>query len=122
MKMPPLPSLPGFDRDAFLKYLSNTGWLIVARMGSLFLKMLITAIALPNYLGAAQNGVLSYPIVLVGFFVAVAALGMDSFVTRQLLHQPGRGNMILGTAFRLRLIAGFAVLPLIYATYLLIER
>lgn len=122
MRTPKMPVLPGFDRDAFSKYLSNTGWLIVARMGSLFLKMLITAVALPNYLGAAQNGVLNYPIVLVTFFVAISALGMDSFVTRQLLHQPERGNTILGTAFRLRLVAGFAVLPLIYATYKLIER
>src|SRR5690606_26172417 len=72
--------------------------------------------------GAGQNGILNYPLVLTTFFVAIAALGMDSFVTRQLLHQPGRQNVILGTAFRLRLVAGFAVLPLIYLTYILIGR
>lgn len=121
MKIPALPTLPGFDPNAFRKYLYNTGWLIIARMGSLFLKMLITAVALPNYLGAAQNGILNYPIVLVSFFVAVAALGMDSFVTRQLLQEPARKNKILGTAFRLRLLAGLAVLPLIALTYQLID-
>lgn len=116
-----IPVLPGFDQQAFQKYLRNTGWLITARMGSLFLKMIITAVALPNYLGAEQNGVLNYPLVLVTFFVAIAALGMDSMVTRQLLQQPDRQPTILGTAFRLRLVAGFAVLPLIYLTYKLIE-
>lgn len=115
------PVIPGFDQHAFQKYFRNTGWLIMARMGSLFLKMTITAVALPNYLGAEQNGILNYPLVLVTFFVAVAALGMDSFVTRQLLQQPDRQPIILGTAFRLRLAAGFAVLPLIYLTYKLIE-
>ena len=116
-----IPVLPGFNRDGFQKYLRNTGWLLIARIGSLFLKMLITAVALPNYLGAGQNGVLNYPLVLVTFFVAISALGMDSFVTRQLLHQPKKQHAILGTAFRLRLIAGLAVLPLIYLTYELIS-
>lgn len=117
-----IPALPGFDPDAFRKYFWNTGWLLTARVGSLFLKMLITAVALPNYLGAAQYGMLNYPLVLVAFFVAIAALGMDSFVTRQLLLEPTRQPQILGTAFRLRLLAGAAVLPLIYLTYLLIEH
>lgn len=116
-----IPSLPGFDQHAFQKYFWNTGWLLSARMGSLFLKMLITAVALPNYLGAEQNGILNYPLVLVTFFIAIAALGMDSFVTRQLLQQPDKENTILGTAFRLRWLAGIAVLPLIYLTYFLID-
>lgn len=116
-----IPSLPGYDQHAFRKYFWNTGWLITARMGSLLLKMLITAIALPNYLGAEQHGILSYPLVLTTFFVAISALGMDSFVTRQLLQQPDKQHTILGTAFRLRWVAGLAVLPLIYLTYILIE-
>src|SRR5690554_3615326 len=117
-----IPVIPGFDPAAFQKYFYHTGWLLSARVGSLFLKMLITAIALPNYLGAGQNGILNYPLVLTTFFVAISALGMDSFVTRQLLHLPTRQHVILGTAFGLRLIAGIAVLPLIYITYLLIEQ
>lgn len=117
-----IPVIPGFDPAAFQKYFFHTGWLLSARVGSLFLKMLITAIALPNYLGAGQNGILNYPLVLTTFFVAISALGMDSFVTRQLLHQPTRQHVILGTAFRLRLIAGIAVLPLIYLSYLLIAH
>lgn len=115
-------TIGGFNPDAFRKYLHNTGWLLLARMGSLFLKMLVTAIALPNYLGASQFGVLNYPLVLVTFFTVAAALGMDSFITRQLLLEPQRQNTILGTAFRLRLVAGLASLPLIYLTYTLIER
>src|SRR5690606_25885756 len=78
-------------------------------------------IALPNYLGAEQNGILSYPLVLITFFVAISSLGMDTFVTRQLLQQPDRQHTILGTAFRLRCLAGLAVLPLIYLTYIFIE-
>ena len=112
-----IPSLPGFDQQAFSKYFANTGWLIMARAGSLFIKMIITAIAIPNYLGNSMNGVLNYPLVLVTFFMAACTLGMDSFVTRQLLQQPKQQHVILGTAFRLRLISGVVALPLIYLAY-----
>ncbi|WP_353127799.1 flippase [Parapedobacter pyrenivorans] len=116
------PSLPGFDQAAFYTYFKNTGWLMIARAGSLFIKMVITAIVIPNYLGNSQNGILNYPLVLVAFFMAACALGMDSFVTRQLLQEPHKQHTILGTAFRLRLIAGIVALPLIYLTYHLIGR
>src|SRR5690606_13894907 len=115
-----IPSLPGFDAQAFDKYLKNTGWLLMARVGSLFIKMLITAIAIPNYLGDAQTGILNYPLVLVSFFLAASGLGTDNLVTRELLVHPQQHRTILGSAFRLRLIAGFAAIPLIYLAYLFI--
>src|SRR3546814_11302476 len=100
-----IPSLPGFNPEAFNKYVKNAGWLMVARVGAIFIKMVVTAIVIPNYLGSSLNGELNYPLVLVSFFAAACALGMDSFVTRQLLQQPEKKNTILGTAFRLRLAA-----------------
>lgn len=115
-----LPALPGFDAQAFDKYLKNTGWLLMARVGSLLIKMLVTAVVLPNYLGDAQTGILNYPLVLVSFFVAASSLGTDSLVTRELLVHPQQHHTILGSAFRLRLFAGFAAIPLIYLAYLFI--
>lgn len=117
-----IPSLPGFDPQAFNKYLKNTGWLMVARSGSLAIKTIVATIVLPNYLGHSLTGVLNYPLVLITFFMAASTLGMDSFVTRQLLQQPGRQHVILGTAFRLRLFAGLICLPLIYLAYYAISR
>lgn len=115
-----IPSLPGFNAQAFDMYLKNTGWLLMARVGSLLIKMLITAIAIPNYLGDAQTGILNYPLVLVSFFLAASGLGTDNLVTRELLVHPQQHRTILGSAFRLRLIAGFAAIPLIYLAYLFI--
>ena len=120
--MAKLPSLPGFDQQAFHKYLKNTGWLMMARTGSLFLKMLVTAWALPNYLGDAGYGVYNYPLVLTSFFAAAAALGLDGFVTRQLLQHPGQYPALLGTAFRMRIVSGLAMLPLIFLTYYIIRE
>ena len=114
-------ALGGFNPQAFQKYLKNTGWLLGARVGSLLIKMTITVIALPNYLGASQNGLLNYSLVFITFFIAIAALGMDSYVTRQLLAHPQKGCLILGSAFRLRLISGILVLPVIYACFWMIS-
>jgi O-antigen/teichoic acid export membrane protein len=55
------PVVPGFDQQAFSKYLKNTGRLFLARVGSLGIKIL-AGIAVANYLGKTANGILNYPI------------------------------------------------------------
>ena len=44
-----LPHIPGFDEAAFSKYLKNTGWLMMARVGSLLIKVLV------GFAGAAAD-------------------------------------------------------------------
>ncbi|OZA21597.1 MAG: polysaccharide biosynthesis protein [Sphingobacteriales bacterium 17-39-43] len=114
------PVVPGFDQQAFSKYLKNTGWLFLARVGSLGIKIL-AGIAVANYLGKTANGMLNYPLVFVTFFLAAAALGLDGFVTRELLSEPDKKNKLLGTAFRMRLLAGIAIIPLAWLTYTLFK-
>lgn len=112
-----IPGIPGFDQAALEKYFKNTGWLMLARVGSLAIKFLINTFALSSYLGARQFGILNYPTALMAFFLAVGALGLDGFVTRELLNNPARKNTLLGTSFWMRLIAGFGVIPLVYVAY-----
>ena len=114
------PAVPGFDQQAFNKYLKNTGWLFLARVGSLGIKIL-AGIAVANYLGKEANGMLNYPLVFVTFFLAAAALGLDGFVTRELLSEPGKKNKLLGTAFRMRFLAGLVIIPLSYLSYTLLK-
>lgn len=113
------PSLPGFNPDAFDKYFKNTGWLMLARVGTLLVKML-TGIAVANYLGSANNGILAYPMAIITFFLAASGLGLDSYITREILQRPQDKNVLLGSAFRMRILAGVAVLPFIYLTYFLL--
>jgi O-antigen/teichoic acid export membrane protein len=116
-----IPAVPGFDQQAFDKYLKNTGWLFLARIGSLIIKIL-AGIQVANYLGATQYGLLSYPLVFISFFIAAAALGLDGFVTRELLAFPGKKPVILGTSFGLRLIGGILIIPLAFFAYILFTR
>jgi len=115
-----LPTLPGFDPQAFEKYFKNTSWLMIARVGTLAIKML-TGIAVANYLGSSENGMLNYPMAIITFFMAASALGLDAFITRELLQRPQSKNLLLGTAFGMRLFSGVLMLPLIYFTYLIIH-
>ncbi len=113
-------AVPGFDQQAFNKYLKNTGWLFLARVGSLGIKIL-AGIAVANYLGKTQNGLLNYPLVFITFFIAAAALGLDGFITRELLAAPDKKNKLLGTAFRMRLLAGIIIIPLAYLAFILFK-
>lgn len=110
------PHIKGFDENAFQKYLKNTGWLMLARVGSLFIKVLV-GFAIANYLGRNQNGILNYPQAFTSFFIAAAALGLDGYTTRELLKAPDLKNSYLGTALRLKLIGGLFVFPLIFVGY-----
>lgn len=94
---------------------------MLARVGSLFIKMLVTAVLLPNYLGGSLFGTYNYPLVFLAFFVGICTLGTEGLVTRELLRKPHLKDVLLGSAFRLRLIGGIVALPLIYAAYFLVS-
>ncbi len=91
----------------FRRYFANTSWL----MGHRVLSMLVTlfvGVYIARYLGPEQFGLLSYAGSFVALFTALASLGLDSIVIRELVKDPDRRNELLGTAFWLK--CGGAVL------------
>ena len=115
-----IPSILGFEQQAFEKYFKNTGWLLIARVGSMVVKFVINSVLLSRYLSTAEFGILNYPMAIVTFTMAIAALGLDGFITRELISHPEKKDALLGTAFWLRLITGLATIPLVYVVYLLL--
>ena len=116
-----IPKIPGFDQEALEKYVKNTGWLMMARVGSLAVKMLVN-IALANYLLKVKLGILNYPMTIATFFIAIAAFGLDGFVTRELLRNPEKEHKLLGTAFFMKLMGGVLILPFVYLTYIILNH
>lgn len=116
-----IPSIKGFDQGALEKYVKNTGWLMLARVGSMAIKIL-ASIALTHYISKEQLGILTYPVTFTTFFTAAAALGVDGFVTRELLRHPEKKDELLGTGFILKVIGGLIIIPLIYATYIIVNN
>ena len=113
--------LPGFLRDRLTgrhglqAVLGNSGWLFAdkaLRMGGGLLLMIWVA----RYLGPASFGQLSYAIAFVALFGAVATLGLDGIVVRDLVRDQADPDEVLGSAFVLRAVGGsLAVLAAVLA-------
>ncbi len=111
-----LPVIKGFNEDAFIKYFKNTGMLMLGKVGSLGIKM-ISSILIANHLFRHDNGVLNGSYSFVFLFAAIASLGLDAFIVKELHEFPEKRDKILGTAFRLKVIAGILCVPIIYLVW-----
>ena len=95
--------------QGFRRYFSNTSWMF----GEQVLRMLVglfVGIYVARYLGPEQFGVYSYVVAFVALFGAVANLGLDGIVVRDLVNQPDERDSYLGTAFWLKQIGALLML------------
>ena len=74
---------------------------------------LFVGIYVARYLGPEQFGVYSYAAAFVAMFGAVAGLGLNGIVVRDLVNHPQERDGYLGTAFWLKLIGAFLTLGLL---------
>ncbi len=87
------------------KIIGNTGWLFadkIIRMGA----GLLVGVWVARYLGPARFGLLNYSGAYAGLFTALALLGLESVVVRELVKNPEKRAEILGTTCFLRFLAG----------------
>jgi PST family polysaccharide transporter len=102
------------QRPSLIKILTNIGWLFSERA----LRMgvgLIVSVWLARYLGPEQFGLLNYALAFVSLFVAIATLGLQDIVVRDIVNDPTGTQEIIGTSFLLRLIGGVISFVLIFA-------
>ncbi|MDA3787560.1 MAG: flippase [Desulfobacula sp.] len=93
--------------SGFKRYFANTSWLMGHRVLSMVVALFV-GVYVARYLGPEQFGLLSYAGSFVGLFTALATLGLDSIMVRELVKTPERRDELLGTAFWLK--AGGAIL------------
>ena len=103
------------------KIIRNLGWLSIEKLLSIILNLSI-GIYVIRYLGSDDFGQLSYCLSLVGMFEAIAKLGLDQVVIRNLVREEEATPEILGTALVLKLISSAATLILIVGVVLLLNR
>lgn len=107
--------LPGVVRSALegrqelRQIIGNTGWLFADKLMRMGVGLLVS-VWVARYLGPAQFGMLSYATAFVALFGALATLGLDGIVVRELVRKPGDSREILGSAFALRLAGGLLAL------------
>lgn len=108
-----IPAIPGFDQNAFEKYFKNTAWLMLGRILSMVVGFIIA-----RYLGPQSFGDLSFAIAFTGIFAAVGALGLDSFIIREIINRPEDKNVVMGSAFWMRVAVNLLLIPAAVLIYL----
>ena len=89
----------------------NFFWLIMDRGFRLFISLFIGSWA-ARYLGTENFGLLNFSTAIIGVFSAVAPLGMEVLVVRQIIQQPSEAGKWLGTVMAIR---GFAATVFAFA-------
>jgi O-antigen/teichoic acid export membrane protein len=107
-------------RPNLLKIVDNIGWLFfdkVLRMGV----GLLVGVWVARYLGPQQFGLFSFATAFIGLFGAVAGLGLQSIVVRDIVRDPSCKEETLGTAAVLQLAGGILAYGLILSTIFLLR-
>ena len=99
--------------EGIRRYGANTAWLMGEKVLRMFMGLFV-GIWVARYLGPEQFGLLSYAQSFVFLFTAIATLGLDSIVVRELVKDNSQRNVLLGTAFSLKLIGSLCILPLLW--------
>lgn len=100
-------------RPGLVKILENIGWLFfdkVLRMGV----GLLVGVWVARYLGPEQFGLLNFALAFTGLFGAIATLGLQGIVVRDIVRDPEGAKVTLGTAAILQFIGGLVAYLLIF--------
>lgn len=97
------------NHQGFMKYFKNTSWLFAEKILRMIVGLFV-GIWVARYLGPEQFGLFSFAQSFVGLFTAIATLGLDGIVVRELVKDESRRDELIGTAFYLKLIGAIAVL------------
>ena len=101
--------------SGFRKYFANTSWLLGERVLRMAVSLFV-GIYVARYLGPERFGLLSYANSYVGIFTAIAILGLDGIVVRELVKSPDQRDTLLGTSFLLKVVGTLLMWVLILAT------
>ena len=99
------------SRPNLLKIIDNTGWLFIDRALRVGVG-LIVGVWMARYLGPENFGLLNYAIAFIGLFGALASLGLNSVVVRDLVKNRECASSMLGTAFLLQVVGSLVALGL----------
>lgn len=97
------------NHEGFMKYFYNTSWLF----GEKILRMLVglfVGVWVARYLGPEQFGLFSYAGSFVALFSFISTLGLDSIVIRKLVKDESKRDILLGTAFWMKLVGALAIM------------
>ncbi|MBO8440453.1 MAG: flippase [bacterium] len=102
------------------KIFRNLYWAVMGKTVSLF-GSLFVGILVARYLGPEQYGLMNYVISYVALFQIFASFGMDNIEIREMSRQDADTDVILGTAFRIKLVLALITMALVIGTAIIFE-
>jgi O-antigen/teichoic acid export membrane protein len=87
------------------RYGINTAWLFAEQVLRMVAGFLV-GVWVARYLGPEKFGLFSYALAFVSIFQGIAKLGLDGIVVRDLVQEPEKRDVYLGTSFWLKLLGG----------------
>ncbi len=99
-------------RPGLVKILDNIGWLFFDKILRIGVGLMV-GVWIARYLGPEQFGVLNYALAFTGLFGAIATLGLQSIVVRDIVRDPDGASLTLGTAALLQFVGGLIAYLLI---------
>jgi len=101
------------NHKGFMKYFKNTSWLFAEKILRMIVGLFV-GVWVARYLGPEKYGMLSYAQAFVGIFSAIATLGLNGIVVRELVKYSQKESELLGTAFILKLFGAVLTLLVLY--------
>lgn len=96
-------------RNSLQAVLGNSAWQVTDKIVRMGVGVLV-GLWVARYLGPHRFGQLNYAIALTSVFGAIANLGLDSVVIRELVRTPERKTILLGSTFVLKLVGSLLTL------------
>lgn len=87
---------------------ANFGWLVADKMMRLIIGLLVSA-WVARYLGPENFGILTYALTFIAIFQAMAVLGLDNLIVRDISADSSQAHFYLGTAIRMRIISAVLI-------------
>lgn len=99
-------------RPNLVKIVENIGWLFIDKILRMGVGLLV-GVWVARYLGPEQFGLLNFATAFTGLFGAIAALGLQGIVVRDIVRDPECAHLTLGTAAVMQLVGGLVAYLLI---------
>lgn len=107
--------------SGFKKYLDNTLWLLAERIFRILVALAVTIVT-ARYLGPDKFGILNYAISFVALFAALATVGLDKIIVRELVLYDEKQREILGTAVVLRLVSALIMTAMAISAAFIVSK
>ncbi|WP_240660438.1 flippase [Serratia marcescens] len=89
----------------------------IIRMGLGFL----VSVWLARYMGPDQFGIFNYALAMIAIYTAVASLGMNGVVVRELIRVPDEAHFIMGSSFVLQILGSVLASVLVITSTMLLK-